>query len=155
MDAWAEMNTIETVLDRHLCMTATGFSTKTQEVLFNNQLHVADYFTQCLRNPRAMITNHARRNFLVAWFLAQIVQYIHHCRALALWEADHTMCAALDVARTFVPCVEYYLRLWPAVGQLSEYKRIYAPLVAVCVEAGVEAPAHIIPLANLARGAVL
>lgn len=34
MDAWAEMNTIEAALDRHSCMTATGFSTKTQEVLF-------------------------------------------------------------------------------------------------------------------------
>lgn len=34
MDAWEEMNTIETALDRHSCMTATGFSTKTQEVLF-------------------------------------------------------------------------------------------------------------------------
>lgn len=41
-----------------------------------NQLHVAEYFTQCLRNPRATITNHARRNFLVAWILAQIVQCV-------------------------------------------------------------------------------
>ncbi|KAL1939262.1 hypothetical protein VTO73DRAFT_10065 [Trametes versicolor] len=183
MDAWAEMNTIEIALDRHSCMTATGFSTKTQEVLFNarlcisgelqryvpmsigthgwlyfrekaekwmiNQLHVAVYFTQCLRNPRATITNHARRNFLVAWILTQIVQ------ALRLWEADHTMSVALDVARTFAPCAEYYLRLWPVAGQLGEYERIYAPLVAACAKAGVEAPARIIPLANLALGAVL
>lgn len=95
-----------------------------------NQLHVADYFTQCLRNPRATITNHARRNFLVAWFLAQIVQYVAFLvtrpslpdslldpSALALWEADHTMGVALDVARTFAPCAEYYMRLWPVTGK--------------------------------------
>ncbi len=94
-----------------------------------NQLHIAKYFTECLRTPRATVTNHARRNFLVAWFLAQIVQYVlppaslarslrahtsHRRRGLALWETDHTMTVALDVARTFAPCAEYYLRLWPA-----------------------------------------
>lgn len=94
-----------------------------------NQLHIANYFTECLRTPRATVTNHARRNFLVAWFLAQIVQYVLHpashgrfrhahasrrYRGLTLWETDHTMTIALDVARTFAPCAEYYLRLWPA-----------------------------------------
>lgn len=94
-----------------------------------NQLHIANYFTECLRTPRATVTNHARRNFLVAWFLAQIVQCVLHLashgrsryahasrrrRGLTLWETDHTMTVALDVARTFAPCAEYYLRLWPA-----------------------------------------
>ncbi|EIW55382.1 uncharacterized protein TRAVEDRAFT_173096 [Trametes versicolor FP-101664 SS1] len=183
MGAWAEITAIEAALQRHSCMTDTGFSIRTCEVLFNtsmciyselrryvpmsvgvlgwldyrekaekwmkNQLHIANYFTECLRTPRATVTNHARRNFLVAWFLAQIVQ------GLTLWETDHTMTVALDVARTFAPCAEYYLRLWPAPCQLREYERLYTPLVAACTEAGVEPPARMIPLASLARGEAL
>ncbi|KAI0630955.1 hypothetical protein C8Q77DRAFT_1130258 [Trametes polyzona] len=114
----------------------------------HHQLHVANYFTQCLRTPRTKVVNHARRNFLVAWFLTQIVQ------GLALWEKDHTLHVALDVACAFAPCAEYYLRLWPAQCQMRAFERLYARLLPACDAAGVEPPARIVPLGNLARGLI-
>ncbi|KAH9848334.1 hypothetical protein C2E23DRAFT_844367 [Lenzites betulinus] len=183
MRACAEMNAIDAALERHTCMTETGFFIKIHEVLFNtrmcisgvlqhyvpmstvttdwlnyrgkaeewmmHQLHVGTYFTQCLRYPKANVANHVRRNFLVAWFLCQMVQ------GLTLWEGDHTFGVALDVARAFGPCAEYYLRLWPAPCQLREYERLYTRVVGGCVTMGIEAPARIIPLSNIAKGGLL
>ncbi|KAI0676603.1 hypothetical protein C8Q78DRAFT_959911 [Trametes maxima] len=178
-DAWAETDRIEAALDRHSCVIETGFCVKMREVLFNtrmcishelqeytpglsspllrrdkaeqwmvHQMLVAKYFAHCLRHPKTSIANHARRNFLVAWLMSQIA------RALALWEADSTLSIALDVARTFAPSTEYYMRLWTLPEQQRAYDRLYERLVFVCMAAGVSPPPRTIPLGSAIRGVV-
>ncbi|KAI0630959.1 hypothetical protein C8Q77DRAFT_1219206 [Trametes polyzona] len=174
--AWLEVDTIEDTLDRHSCAVETGFLAQVREVLFNTrmcvshefqryipeaatatapgqlfyhekaerwlmrQLQIANYLTHCLRNPRIDTDGHSRRNFLMFWFISQM------SRALALWEADHTLTVALDAARAFAPATEYMMRLWPGPAQRREYEEVRAQLVRTCIAAGVSPPERVIPL---------
>ena len=38
-------------------------------------------------------------------------------RALTLWEADPTLLIALEVAKAFVPCVEFMMVIWPSPSE--------------------------------------
>ncbi|KAI0764498.1 hypothetical protein BD413DRAFT_575275 [Trametes elegans] len=168
MGAWLEIDAIEATLDRHSCTVESGFLVQVRDILFNtrmcvshefqryipeattapgqlfyhakaeqwmtHQLYVASYFAQSLRNPQVNPDDHSRRNFLMFWFMSQIT------RALALWDADHTLSVALEVARTFAPATEYLMLLWPSAGPRREYEKLRVQLVQTCDVAGVSPP---------------
>ncbi|KAI0349873.1 hypothetical protein OH77DRAFT_1577289 [Trametes cingulata] len=113
------------------------------EQWMTQQMCIADYFTQCLRNPRPSIANHARRNFLVAWLMAQI------SRALTLWHTDRALGIALDVARAFAPSAEYYMRIWSCPSQEHEFEKLHAQLVEACLAAGMDPPLRTVPLGSV------
>ncbi|KAL7277416.1 hypothetical protein ACG7TL_009278 [Trametes sanguinea] len=147
MRAWLEIDRIEGMLDRHSCIVETGFVVQVREILFNTrmcvshefqryipeattapgqlfyhdkatrflgyQLGIARYFARCIRDPDAHANDHARRNFIIFWFMSQIT------RAIALWNADHTLMIALDVARHCADAAEHLMLIWPSPGARS------------------------------------
>ncbi|KAI0642505.1 hypothetical protein C8Q79DRAFT_916852 [Trametes meyenii] len=168
MSAWLEIDRIEALLNRHTCAVERGFLVQVRDILFNtrmcvshefqrfipeattgsgqlfyhakaeqwmmHQLQVATYFSRILQNPKADGNDDSRRNFLMFWFMSQII------RALKLWDADHTLTIALDVARAFAPPTESLMLLWPSPYPRREYERLRARLVQTCLEAGVSPP---------------
>ncbi|KAH9848329.1 hypothetical protein C2E23DRAFT_739894 [Lenzites betulinus] len=168
MGAWLEIDTIEALLDRHTCVSETGFTVQMRDILFNtrmvvshefqryipeattapgqlfyhdkaerwmtHQLYMAKFFSQALRSPNVDANDHSRRNFLMFWFMSQI------SRALKLWDADHTLMIALDVARVLAPATEYLMLLWPCPTQRRDYERLRAELVLTCMEANIAPP---------------
>ncbi|KAI9066862.1 hypothetical protein FKP32DRAFT_1673551 [Trametes sanguinea] len=102
------------------------------------QLGIARYFARCIRDPDAHANDHARRNFIIFWFMSQIT------RAIALWNADHTLMIALDVARTCADAAEHLMLIWPSPGQRREYEQLRERLVQTCLLAGVPPPPPVI-----------
>ncbi|KAI0630960.1 hypothetical protein C8Q77DRAFT_1130283 [Trametes polyzona] len=168
MNAWLEIDNIEALLDRHTCVAERGFLVQVRDILFNTrmvvshefqryipeamtapgrlfyhdkasqwmhkQLYVAKFFSQALQNPKAGATNYTRRNVVMFWFMSQI------SRALKLWEADHSLTIALEVARVLAPATESLMLLWPSPGQRREYELLRTQLVMTCMEAGIPPP---------------
>ncbi|KAI0671648.1 hypothetical protein C8Q78DRAFT_1078442 [Trametes maxima] len=163
MSAWLEIDRIEALLNRHTCAVERGFESSCStrmcvshefqrfipeatigagqlfyhakaEQWMMHQLQVAMHFSRILRIPKVDGNDDSRRNFLMFWFMSQII------RALKLWDADHTLTIALDVARAFAPPTESLMLLWPSPHPRREYERLRARLVQTCLEAGVSPP---------------
>ncbi|KAI1784849.1 hypothetical protein LXA43DRAFT_174761 [Ganoderma leucocontextum] len=154
MSAWLELDNVETCLDRHTCGIQSGYMMQMREVLFNTRMVVSNEFKRYI--PEATTSNgqlfyrekakrwmtymlatarhflqsfkgagsepdrNNRRCFLMYWFMSQIM------RALSLWHADPSLGVALDVAKTFAPCVEYMMMIWPSASTC------YVPSIVVC-----------------------
>ncbi|KAI0657039.1 hypothetical protein C8Q70DRAFT_1007912 [Cubamyces menziesii] len=176
MNAWLEIDAIEAMLDQHSCTVETGFLVQVRDVLFNTRmcvshefqryipeattapgrlfyhakaerwmmhlLGVSKFFAGRLRNPDMHGDDHSRRNFLMFWFMSQIT------RALALYNADHTLTIALDVARNFAVATEHLMLLWPTAGPRREYLMTRAVLERTCLAAGISPPEKVLAFEN-------
>src|SRR5271154_4910294 len=98
--------------------------------LVNHQANVAKRYMDGLHTVTGLSGNVlARRPFFVFWFMGQISRYAPFlslfgvvitkitCRALSLWDCDHSLTIALDVCKAFLPPIEYLTGLWPCGGQ--------------------------------------
>ncbi|PIL23633.1 transcription factor [Ganoderma sinense ZZ0214-1] len=179
MSAWLELDNVETCLDRHTCGIQSGYMMQMREVLFNTRMVVSNefkryipeattssghlfyrerverwmtymlatarHFLQSFKGASSEPDRNNRRCFMMYWFMSQIM------RALALWHADPSLSIALDVAKTFAPCVEYMMIIWPSRNQRREYEALRGWLVRSCMNAGVPAPERAIPFVPAPR----
>ncbi|KAI0822887.1 hypothetical protein BC628DRAFT_1326032 [Trametes gibbosa] len=168
MGAWLEVDTIEALLDRHTCVSTTGFTVQMRDVLFNTRMVVSHEFQRYIPEATTALGQLFYHDKAERWMTHQlyVANYFSQAlrnpnldandhsrrnflmfwfmsqitRALKLWEADRTLMVALDVARILAPATEHLMLLWPCPIQRRDYERLRAELVLSCMEANIALP---------------
>ncbi|KAF8610279.1 hypothetical protein BDV93DRAFT_430457 [Ceratobasidium sp. AG-I] len=170
VNVWLETNTIEEALNRHTCaFERNSLFQVGREYLFNtrmliswefrryipspdtevhqqfhrrkaeewlrHQAEVAKRLMQGLHTVTGMASNVlGKRPYFVWWFMAQV------SRCLSLWQCDQSLLIALEVARAFLPPIDYLTCLWPCEPQRKRYYAIRQRLHNECLKYGLEPP---------------
>ncbi|KAG8774686.1 hypothetical protein FRC12_001872 [Ceratobasidium sp. 428] len=169
VNVWLETNTIEEALNRHTCAFERNSMFQGREYLFNTRMFISWEFRRYIPSPdtevhqqfhrrkaeewlrhqaevakRLMQGLHTvtgltsnvlgKRPYFVWWFMAQV------SRCLSLWQCDRSLFIALEVARAFLPPIDYLTCLWPCPAQRSRYYDIRQRLYNECVKYGLEPP---------------
>ncbi|QRW15183.1 Fungal Zn(2)-Cys(6) binuclear cluster domain [Ceratobasidium sp. AG-Ba] len=169
VNVWLETNTIEEALNRHTCGYERNTLFQAREYLFNTRMFISWEFRRYIPSPdtevhqefhrrkaeewlrhqaevakRLMQGLHTvtgmtsnvlgKRPYFVWWFMAQV------SRCLSLWQCDQSLFVALEVARAFLPPIDYLTCLWPCPVQRARYHDIRQRLHNECVKYGLEPP---------------
>ncbi|KAG9101620.1 hypothetical protein FS749_005158 [Ceratobasidium sp. UAMH 11750] len=169
VNVWLETNTIEEALNRHTCAFERNSLFQGREYLFNTRMFISWEFRRYIPSPdtevhqqfhrrkaeewlrhqaevakRLMQGLHTvtgltsnvlgKRPYFVWWFMSQV------SRCLSLWQCDQSLFIALEVARAFLPPIDYLTCLWPCPAQRSRYYEIRQRLHNECVKYGLEPP---------------
>ncbi|KAF8682552.1 chromatin disassembly [Rhizoctonia solani] len=169
VNVWLETNTIEEALNRHTCSFEQNSLFQGREYLFNTRMFISWEFRRYIPSPdtevhqqfhrrkaeewlrhqaevakRLMQGLHTvtglasnvlgKRPYFVWWFMSQV------SRCLSLWQCDQSLFIALEVARAFLPPIDYLTCLWPCQIQRVRYNQIRQRLHNECVKYGLEPP---------------
>ncbi|KDN42120.1 hypothetical protein RSAG8_06978, partial [Rhizoctonia solani AG-8 WAC10335] len=169
VNVWLETNTIEEALNRHTCSFERNSLFQGREYLFNTRMFISWEFRRYIPSPdtevhqqfhrrkaeewlrhqaevakRLMQGLHTvtgmasnvlgKRPYFVWWFMSQV------SRCLSLWQCDQSLYIALEVARAFLPPIDYLTCLWPCQAQRMRYNQIRQRLHNECVKYGLEPP---------------
>ncbi|CAE6527496.1 unnamed protein product [Rhizoctonia solani] len=169
VNVWLETNTIEEALNRHTCSFERNSLFQGREYLFNTRMFISWEFRRYIPSPdtevhqqfhrrkaeewlrhqaevakRLMQGLHTvtglasnvlgKRPYFVWWFMSQV------SRCLSLWQCDQSLYIALDVARAFLPPIDYLTCLWPCQTQRMRYNQIRQRLHDECIKYGLEPP---------------
>ncbi|CAE6516745.1 unnamed protein product [Rhizoctonia solani] len=169
VNVWLETNTIEEALNRHTCSFERNSLFQGREYLFNTRMFISWEFRRYIPSPdtgvhqqfhrrkaeewlrhqaevakRLMQGLHTvtgmasnvlgKRPYFVWWFMSQV------SRCLSLWQCDQSLFIALEVARAFLPPIDYLTCLWPCQTQRMRYDQIRQRLHNECVKYGLEPP---------------
>lgn len=169
IDAWREAGAIEQALDAHSCSSERAFLFVGREFIFNTRSCIAYEFRRFVPPAEADLNLHfhrrkteewlthqaavarrvmqglhtvtgqqenvlSRRPFFVWWFMSQVA------RSLLIWQCDDTLGLALEVAKAFLPPIDYLSGLWPCPSQRTKYALLHDRLSRACVAAGLAAP---------------
>ncbi|CAE6404179.1 unnamed protein product [Rhizoctonia solani] len=169
VNVWLETNTIEEALNRHSCSFEQNSLFQGREYLFNTRMFISWEFRRYIPSPdtevhqqfhrrkaeewlrhqaevakRLMQGLHTvtglatnvlgKRPYFVWWFMSQV------SRCLSLWQCDQSLFIALEVARAFLPPIDYLTCLWPCQTQRMRYNQIRQRLHNECVKYGLEPP---------------
>ncbi|KAG8714331.1 hypothetical protein FRC11_008894, partial [Ceratobasidium sp. 423] len=100
-----------------------------------HQAEVAKRLMQGLHTVTGMASNVlGKRPYFVWWFMSQV------SRCLSLWQCDQSLFIALEVARAFLPPIDYLTCLWPCQIQRARYDLIRQRLHYECIKYGLEPP---------------
>ncbi|KAG8747602.1 hypothetical protein FRC10_000144 [Ceratobasidium sp. 414] len=111
------------------------FHRRKAEEWLRHQAEVAKRLMQGLHTVTGMTSNVlGKRPYFVWWFMSQV------SRCLSLWQCDQSLFIALEVARAFLPPIDYLTCLWPCPAQRSRYHDIRQRLHNECVKYGLEPP---------------
>ncbi|CAE6421236.1 unnamed protein product [Rhizoctonia solani] len=169
VNVWLESNRIEEALNRHTCSFERNSLFQGREYLFNTRMFISWEFRRYIPSPdtgvhqrfhrrkaeewlrhqaevakRLMQGLHTvtglasnvlgKRPYFVWWFMSQV------SRCLSLWQCDQSLFIALEVARAFLPPIDYLTCLWPCQTQRMRYNQIRQRLHNECVKYGLEPP---------------
>ncbi|CAE6452579.1 unnamed protein product [Rhizoctonia solani] len=169
VNVWLETNTIEEALNRHSCSFERNSLFQGREYLFNTRMFISWEFRRYIPSPdtevhqqfhrrkaeewlrhqaevakRLMQGLHTvtgmasnvlgKRPYFVWWFMSQV------SRCLSLWQCDQSLFIALEVARAFLPPIDYLTCLWPCQAQRMRYHQIRQRLHNECIKYGLEPP---------------
>ncbi|CAE6451542.1 unnamed protein product [Rhizoctonia solani] len=169
VNVWLETNTIEEALNRHTCSFEQNSLFQGREYLFNTRMFISWEFRRYIPSPdtevhqqfhrrkaeewlrhqakvakRLMQGLHTvtglasnvlgKRPYFVWWFMSQV------SRCLSLWQCDQSLYIALEVARAFLPPIDYLTCLWPCQTQRMRYNQIRQRLHNECIKYGLEPP---------------
>ncbi|KAJ1309633.1 hypothetical protein OPQ81_006401 [Rhizoctonia solani] len=169
VNVWLETNTIEEALNRHTCSFERNSLFQGREYLFNTRMFISWEFRRYIPSPdtevhqqfhrrkaeewlrhqaevakRLMQGLHTvtgmasnvlgKRPYFVWWFMSQV------SRCLSLWQCDQSLFIALEVARAFLPPIDYLTCLWPCQTQRMRYNQIRQRLHNECIKYGLEPP---------------
>ncbi|KAI0784700.1 hypothetical protein C8Q75DRAFT_723967 [Abortiporus biennis] len=169
IDAWLETQTVQEALDMHQCNLDTALMYVCREYLYNTRMTITyelrrslqdiesvgipmfnrrqaqewlHYQNQVGRRVKSSVLQlgeapgHllSRRPFQVIWFSSQVAI------CLALWEYDHSLMLALDLAKSFLIPLDALNALWPCPAQRMRCDELRRNLEDACHSAGMTAP---------------
>ncbi|CAE7156896.1 unnamed protein product [Rhizoctonia solani] len=111
------------------------FHRRKAEEWLQHQAEVAKRLMQGLHTVTGLASNVlGKRPYFVWWFMSQV------SRCLSLWQCDQSLYIALEVARAFLPPIDYLTCLWPCQTQRMRYNQIRQRLHNECIKYGLEPP---------------
>ncbi|KAH9940377.1 uncharacterized protein BXZ73DRAFT_88637 [Epithele typhae] len=183
IDAFQEAQAIQDALDMHLCNSNTALIYIAREYLYNTRMTITYelrrlqdgdmpplpmfnrrqaeewllYQEQVAKRAQLAVTKLnepqgqqlSRRPFQVTWFASQVAI------CLGLWEYNHSLTHALDLAKAFLVPLEALNLLWPCPEQGTRKDELRRRLEAACSEAMQHPPPSAevtMPSAILRRG---
>ncbi|TBU37373.1 hypothetical protein BD309DRAFT_1063742 [Dichomitus squalens] len=173
MQAWLEIDAIDTALGQHTCELERKFGFQARELLFSCRMCISHEFQRYI--PR-ITTNSSQlfyRDKAEAWLRHRIfmAEYVwksltegiqspaldyrkplmiywfmsHVIKALVLWESDPTLIVALEASKIFCKRTEYLMLFWPSADQRREWADIRMTLVTACLQVGISPPDAALP----------
>ncbi|KAL7279744.1 hypothetical protein ACG7TL_006151 [Trametes sanguinea] len=174
MNAWLEIDAVESALDQHTCGLEAKSGFHAREMLFSARMCVSHEFQRYIPQVSTIGGKIFYRDQAERWLkqrmaLADLIwaslkegRYVqtldrrkplliywfvsHIIKALMLWRVDHTFTIALIASKAFVKCAEYLMVFWPSSEQRREWQKIRFELVEACLQAGVPPPETSIPI---------
>lgn len=169
VNVWLETNTIEEALNRHTCEFERNSLFQGREYLFNTRMFISWEFRRYIPSPDTEVHQQFHRRKAEEWLRHQaevakrLMHGLHHVtgmasnvlgkrpyfvwwfmsqvsRCLSLWQCDQSLFIALDVARAFLPPIDYLTCLWPCHAQRIRYNEIRQRLHNECIKYGLEPP---------------
>ncbi|RPD58663.1 hypothetical protein L227DRAFT_587060 [Lentinus tigrinus ALCF2SS1-6] len=168
ISAFQEAQQIQDALEMHVCNHDTGLKYVCREYLYNTRMTITYELRRRLQDgdiPAPMFNRRqaeewltyqaqvahrvkesvlqlgetqghllSRRPFQVTWFSSQVAI------CLGLWEFDHRLINALELAKTFLIPLDVLNALWPCPEQRMRRDELRQRLEAVCLAAGLPAP---------------
>ncbi|OSD02482.1 hypothetical protein PYCCODRAFT_1435473 [Trametes coccinea BRFM310] len=174
MNAWLEIDAVESALDQHTCGLEAKSGFHAREMLFSARMCVSHEFQRYIPQVSTIGSKIFYRDQAERWLkqrmaLADLIwaslkegRYVqtldrrkplliywfvsHIIKALMLWRVDHTFTIALIASKAFVKCAEYLMVFWPSSEQRREWQKIRFELVEACLQTGVPPPETSIPI---------
>ncbi|KAI0633498.1 hypothetical protein C8Q77DRAFT_1157703 [Trametes polyzona] len=169
IDVFQEAREIQDALDMHVCNLDTGLMYVCREYLYDTRIAITYEFRrlqdgdvsappplfnrrqaeewllyqlQVAKRAKAAVgqlgqaAGHllSRRPFQVSWFSNQVAI------ALCLWENEHSLTRALDLAADFLVPLDALIALWPCPGQASRRDELRRRLHDACLAMGKPPP---------------
>ncbi|KZT73776.1 hypothetical protein DAEQUDRAFT_661448 [Daedalea quercina L-15889] len=169
MDAWIEIDAIETALSHHTCNIERTFMFVSRDYLFISRLYL--YYAlqrlvphiqlnaQLLRQKEdEWLTHHdsmARRAMYGLhtvtgqptsclsgrpFYVFWYMGQVSRSGMIALWSNDNTLLIALQACKSLFAPLEYLLALWPCEGRSRRFSELRGRLVEACNIASIAPP---------------
>ncbi|KAI0761983.1 hypothetical protein BD413DRAFT_606933 [Trametes elegans] len=168
INAWLEIETMETALEQHTCGLERWFGFQAREMLFSARMCVSHEFQRYI----PQVTTHGSKLFYrdkaESWlrhrmtaadrvweslvnghpeptmdYRKPVLIYwfmSHIIKALVLWKADPTLMIALNASKSFARRAEHLMMFWPNPDQRREWQALRYQLVEACMKAGIPPP---------------
>ncbi|KAI0694263.1 hypothetical protein BC835DRAFT_1015031 [Cytidiella melzeri] len=167
--AWVETRTIQDALDMHRCNADTALMYMCREYIYNTRMTITYELRRSLQDvddvrPPTFNRRQAeewlyyqdqvaqrvktsvrelgetsghllsRRPFQTHWYSSQV------SICLALWNYDHSLIHALELAKSFLIPLDSLSVLWPCPSQSVRCQELRARLTDACIAAGLQTP---------------